>query len=576
MSCMLESARRIRPAAIATLGVAVLVAHVSCSGSSRTPPSNTGPSGPRAPVVANTCGKIYPSYWQDPAPEFAAMWAGQQVSNAPPQGWSGPVFQLSDRFPSTPQDDSGAQPWRDSRYDKLFDPSTPTAEKTALGNQYIWDVMRYIQEGNIDSGDVNKDWSLCNNPVRNWYHMPFQTYEPLSGREFTHGLTREAPVTFSLKSTGKSVDTTVWAVAFYNPTGAHTLGTVWGPDGKATVPTSSISFDEGAVVGKLLFTTATPDQLPFLHNMPAWQANISDPTFCQCTPASKDAGTCSMIEQSQQCQRSTKNEQWHDGQVHLLQFDVAVKDSRAKPTGWVLGTFVADGQRKASEANPWNRISPLGLMWGNDTPQSGQLAFEHPAEPRKYGFAEEVIFWDVVDMLNAAGSDPLKSPGHLGCNGRLNGPADDNSSSCHSCHMTASVPDKNLKTPPIVAQFGELQFGDLTFQCVTPSTSNANTGTDASGRSAETKNDVTFPEMDSIYFANIGCGEPMNMNTPPSGGAVNVLGNGVPTYPDGGTAWLSMDYSLQLSISLVQWGEWQENQQQAHEVRKFESTLPGR
>lgn len=576
MSCMLESARRIRPAAVVTLGAAVLMAHVSCSGPSRTPPpSNTGPSGPRAPVVANTCKKIYPSYWQDPAPAFTAMWKDQHISNAPPQGWSGPVFQLSDSFPSTQQNDSGAQPWRASRYDKLFDPSTPTAEKTALGKDYIWDVMRYIQEGNIDSGDVNKDWSLCQNPVRNWYHIPFQTYEPLSGREFVHGLTREAPVTFSLKSTGKSVATTVWAVAFYNPTAAHMLGTVW-TDGKATVPTSSISFDEGAVVGKLLFTTATPDQLPFLQNVPTWQANISDPAFCQCKPAKGEA-TCSMREQSQQCQRSTSNKEWNDGYVHFMQFDVAVKDSRAKPTGWVMGTFVADGQRKASEPNPWNRISPLGLMWGNDPPPSGQLAVNHPADPRVNGFAEEVIFWDVVDMLNAAGSNPLQSPGHLGCNGRLNGPADDHSSSCHSCHMTGSVPDKNLKTPPIVAQFGELQFGDLTDQCVTPSAPNSNTGTDASGNPAGTKNNITFPEMDAIYFANIGCGEPMNMSAQTSSGPVNVLGDGVPTYPDGKTAWLSTDFSLQLSISLVQWGEWQQDQQQqANESRVFESTLPGR
>jgi hypothetical protein len=549
------------------LGAAVLVAHVSCSGSSRTPPSNTGPSGPRAPVVADTCGQIYPSYWQDPAPAFAAMWAGQYISNAPPQNWSGPVFKLSDRFPSTSQDDSGAQSWRNSRYDKLFDPATPTAEKTTLGEDYAWEIMNYIQEGNIGSGDVNKDWNLCNNPVRNWYHMPFQTYEPLSGREFIHGLTREAPVTFSLQK-GDTADTTVWAVAFYNPTAAHTVGTVWGPDGKARVPTASMSFDEGAVVGKLLFTTAVPEELPFLENMPVWQANISDPTFCQCNPA--DGKACSMEEQSRQCSRTTKK--WNDGRVYLLQFDVAIKDSRAKPTGWVMGTFVADGQRKASESNPWNRISPLGLMWGNDPPPSGQLAVNHPADPRANGFTEEVIFWDVVDMLNASGSDPLLSAGHLGCNGRLNGPADDHSSSCHSCHMTGSVPDKNLKTPPIVAQFGEFQFADLTFQCVTPSAPNSNAGTDASGRKAETKNNITFPEMDAIYFANIGCGEPMNMKAQ----TVNVLGDGVPTYPDGKTAWLSTDFSLQLSISLVQWGEWQENQQQANEARQFESTLPGR
>lgn len=553
------------------LGAAVLVAHASCSGSPRTPPSNTGPSGPRAPVVADTCGQIYPSYWQDPAPAFAAMWAGQHISNAPPEGWSGPVFELSDRFPSTPQDDSGAQAWRHSRYDELFDPATSTAEKAALGEDYIWAVMRYIQEGNIDSGDVNTDWTLCNNPVRNWYHMPFQTYEPLSGREFIHGLTREAPVTFSLQK-GDTVDTTVWAVGFYNPTAAHTLGTVWGPDGKARMPTTNISFDEGAVVGKLLFTTAVPEELPFLENMPVWQANISDPTFCQCTPS--DGKACSMAEQSLQCPRTTTR--WNDGRVYLMQFDIAVKDSRAAPTGWVLGTFVADGQRKASEPNPWNRISPLGLMWGNDPPPPGQLAASYPPDPRANGFAQEIVFWDVADMLNAAGSDPVLSAGHLGCNRRLNGPADSNDSSCISCHMTASVPDANRATPPFLAQIGEHRPGDITFQCVTPSAPGASTGKDASGVAATAQNGITFEQMDAIYFANIACAEPMNMSVQTAGGPRNVLGDGVPTYPDGGTTWRSTDFSLQLSISLVQWAEWQENQQQAHEARKFESDLPGR
>ena len=75
-----------------------------------------------------------------------------------------------------------------------------------------------------------------------------------------------------------------------------------------------------------------------------------------------------MAEESQQCARST--EEW--GPVRLVQFDIAVKDSRAQGTQWVFGTFVADGERKAGEPNPWNRISPLGLMWGNDTPPGWQ------------------------------------------------------------------------------------------------------------------------------------------------------------------------------------------------------------
>ena len=325
-------------------------------------------SEPDTRMAAGTCAEIFPSYWQDPNPKFAAMWEGQTTSDIPPSGWDGPVFRLSDVYPTSPVDESAAQPWRESRFDALFDPSTDKPTKTKLADEYAWAVMNYIQEGNLSGGDVEQDWNVCNNAVRGWYHMPFQTYDVLSGREFTHGLTREAPVTFNVKDPDHpdasiTLNTTMWAVAFFNRTAAYTLGQVWHADGKAAPPTSDMSFDEGAVVGKPLFNTSSPEQLPMLQNLPAWQANISDPGFCACTPPSGDG--CTRAEESQQCARST--EEW--GPVRLVQFDIAVKDSRAQGTQWVFGTFVADGERKAGEPNPWNRISPLGLMWGNDTPR---------------------------------------------------------------------------------------------------------------------------------------------------------------------------------------------------------------
>jgi hypothetical protein len=514
------------------------------------------------------------------------MRTDQLISNVPAPDWKGPLFKLSDKFPATPQDDSGAQPWRAKKYDKLFAADTSPAERSALAKGYSWDLMHYIQAGNIDAGDrggdVATDWTLCNNKVRNWYHMPFQTYDTLSGREFVHGLTREAPVTFSMKdpadpSKSVSLPSTVWAVGFYNPTAAHTLGTVWGPEGAAKVPTSAIAFEEGAVIGKLLFTTLSPVQLPFLRNLPAWKANLSATDFCTCKP--KGAKPCSMSEQSRACPRSLTT--GNDGLVALMQFDVAVKDARAPGTGWVYGTFVADGERKASERNPWNRIAALGLMWGNDPPPAGGYAAQSPADPRNAGFQSAVIFWDVVDMLNAAGGDVIaKRPGHLGCNSRLNGPADNASSSCLSCHMTASVPDKKLTTPPILAQ-----FGGLTPECVTPT--GPNKGTDAGGAPATVKNGISFSQIDGIYFADTACGSPVNMTVTSAAGQVNVLGRGVPSYADGQTAWIPLDFSLQLSISLTQWGEWQQDRPsltpgaavpkaKPAKAHVFESRLPAR
>ncbi len=517
------------------------------------------------PIIKNTCTGTYPGYWQDPA--FPQMWEGQLISDAPPDDWQGPVFKLSDDYPRQPVDDKADQPWRTAKFDPLFDPNVDSALKDKLGNEYAWLVLNYIMDGNINQPNQT-DWDVCENPVRPWYHIPFQTYDPMSGREFTHGLTREAPVTFSIKGSDVLDKSTMWAVGVYNATAAYTLGEVWQADGNAKVPTADMEFKEGAVIGKPLFNTSSPEKLPVLANMPTWDANISDPDFCSCTPA--NGSECTLIEESQQCPRSTTK--W--GAVRLLQFDFAVKESRAPGTKWVYGTFVADGQRKAHVKDPWQRVSLLGLMWGNDTPPSGQLAYNYPKDPQKNGFAEEVIVWDTVDELNRyGGSDKTKWMGHLGCNNRLDGPADDANSSCMSCHGSASVPDKNIVTPPLLSQF---QSG-LTYQCVTPDPTDPSKGHDRSGRPATVNDKISFAAMDSIYFANVPAGEPFNMITKNTDGvATNVMGEGVPNYADSSrTDWISLDYSLQMSISLTQWLQWQQHQSvkvpqriHAHEIRR--------
>ena len=153
----------------------------------------------------------------------------------------------------------------------------------------------------------------------------------------------------------------------------------------------------------------------------------------------------------------------------------------------------------------------------------------------------------------AGGEVLAKRPGHLGYNDRLNGPADNANSSCMSCHMTASVPDEKLKTPPIIAQ-----FGGITPECVTPDSSDPSKGIDASGSPAEVVKGISFENMDSIYFANTDAASPVNMTVQTSSGPVNVLGD-EPVYTDGRKDWISLDFSLQLSISLTQWGQWQQH-----------------
>ncbi|MGF1683720.1 hypothetical protein [Photobacterium minamisatsumaniensis] len=512
--------------------------------------------------MENTCTGTWPSYWQDVNPKFKDMWEGQSITNAPTAAWDDPVFQLSDKYPTKPVDDRKAQKWRDKKFDALFDSSTDQKEKKKLAEEYAWHVMRYAQAGNINQpGQL--DFSVCENPVRAWYHIPFQTYDAMSGREFTHGLTREAPVTFSTKDGTGTDQSTMWAVAIYNSTAAYTLGQIWQSDGTVNIPTDDITFFEGAVIAKPLFNTSTVAQLPVLKNMPAWNANISEPEFCSCKPES--GSECTLVEESQQCPRSYA--QW--GDVRLLQFDIAVKDSRAPETNWVYGTFVADGIDKADVSEPWGRISLLGLMWGNDTPPEGELAYSYPNNPRENGFAEEVIIWETVDSLNSyGGSADMRQMGHLGCNQRLNGPADNANSSCMSCHGTASVPDKNQATPPLISQ-----FSGQTKQCVAPVINSSTAGMDRSGDPATVNDGISFADIDSLYFANTGAGVPFNMTVQTPDGPKNVMANDAPIYADGRKKWISLDYSLQSSIALKQWMQWQANKPQHADKRITDKEL---
>jgi len=497
-------------------------------------------------VVTDTCTGIYPSYWQDPDPKFSEQWAGETISNVPTKFYQGPVFRLSDAYPQKPVDDKAHQAWRSPKFDKMFDPKTDIKTKLKLANEYAMLVFKYSLEGNINQpGKV--DYDVCTNPVRPWYHMPFQTYDAGSGREFIRGLTREAPVTFSIKGGEGTTSTTMWAVAIFNQTAAYTIGSVWQKDGTAKIPTENIVFHEGSVVAKPLFNTATPDQIPVLTNMPAWKANISDPSYCQCVASS--GSTCTQAEESNQCKRT--DVKWPD--VRLMQYDFAVRDSRATKTGWVFGTYVADGLRKAKEPNPWMRLSLLGVMWGNDTPPQGGFAANYPPDPRKNGFKEAAINWDVVDDLNrTAGTGTMFRPGHLGSNNRLNGPADNANSSCLSCHGTASVPDSKINTPPLLTQFAG---NTLTFQSVSPLISNPNVGMDRAGATATKVEPASFSDIDGLYFANTMAGTSFNTTIQTPSGPVNLI---PPSYANSSqTQWIALDYSMQLSISLTQWMNWQ-------------------
>ena len=126
----------------------------------------------------------------------------------------------------------------------------------------------------------------------------------------------------------------------------------------------------------------------------------------------------------------------------------------ASTTGWVFGTFVYDGN--APGATPWDRLVPVGLMWGND--------------PTRVGTTQTLQ----QTKVNAQ----LQIPQHLGFEKRLNGPVDNPRSSCLSCHSTAQIqPDLSRPTrdaiPPANASAATLRLYFRNIKAGAPFDSNA-------------------------------------------------------------------------------------------------------
>ena len=298
-----------------------------------------------------------------PAPRRANF---PDAHDAPPAGWTGPVFRLSQDYPAA-MPAPGPKPW------KQFNFRTQPIE-------YLNAVLAYALEGNVEV-----DFEVQRNQTRTWYHAPWLHFGN-NGREFIHGMTRERSSRPRELHPNQTSMWSNWAVGFYNPPGGFVIGQVWADPN--TPDPSRAAFPDGTVAFKLLFTQAPVSQVPYLVNDFEWLADINR------------VGTTGRPPE----------------RLRLLQIDVAVRDTRADgTTGWVFGTFIYDGNSPG--ATPWQRLVPIGLMFGNDP---SKVLNNQPL---------------VQTILNPN----LAIPQHLGFKKRLNGPVDNPVSSCLSCHSTAQV-----------------------------------------------------------------------------------------------------------------------------------------
>jgi hypothetical protein len=262
-------------------------------------------------------------------------------------------------------------------------PSFLSIDFTQDWRAYAQAVLDYSFEGN-----VAVDFNVANNNTRKWYHALWMHPGP-SGRESLRGLTKERPTNPNQLADGLTTSFDTWAIGFYNAFGATTFAKVWANPCNPAI--DDVYFPIGTTSFKLLFTTATGTQLPYVAGAPEWEADIGP---------SDD--------------RIRK--------LRLYQIDIAIRDPRSLQTGWVFGTFVYQASQPG--ADPWKKLVPVGLSWGNDR-------FVAPGGPLR----QNVLNTDLAGKIYGWTGRP-----ELGWGGRLNGPADNLVSSCLSCHGSAQYP----------------------------------------------------------------------------------------------------------------------------------------
>ncbi|MFI5389939.1 MAG: hypothetical protein ACHQYQ_01160 [Bacteriovoracales bacterium] len=290
-----------------------------------------------------------------------------------PKDYKGPVFQISDEFPQEIQSEKDIKNW------EKFNPiSSP--------QDYAKNIKEYCLEGQIES-----NWNGFGNKIRKWYNMPW-LHTGNDGREFVWGLTKEpGKIKPFLFPYGDSAQ--VWALTLFNPIAGYTLGEVWKNPSSSKM--NNIVFRNGAIIFKLIFTTLTPKELPYLEGTLKISANIT--SFNQDTFKNPDHP------------RKIQD-------LYLVQMDISVKDSRLKNyVGWAMTSFVYNKKNPGKKF--LEKLRLVGLQWGNDP----------LVTIKKYSQGEKIK----ESYITKFGEGMIKETSY---NGRLNGLANESKNSCMSCH----------------------------------------------------------------------------------------------------------------------------------------------
>ena len=361
-----------------------------------------------------------------------------------PPNYSGPVYKLNHAYPQQPVAEPANPPWREALGGKPIGQTNSIAYVNALKNYIAPQVSSLVND--------YKSWD----PVKaNWYAAPW--IAPAVGSWPGRGAIQGAYPGPGFGKQFYGVALQDYAIVYYNPTAAFTLYNVWQHNAHPYLPNvKAAQFEEGAIVIKLAVTTAQGDDASKPNYWPVLKGSAKSKVY--------------------QAPFQGKSKQPVVTDVTALQFDLIVKDTKTtteagSETGWVFATLVYD--KDAPGETVWDRMVPLGAMWGNDPEVASVDPDANVGENPNQELQQTVV--------NPAAPDYAKIT--LGYGGRLSGPNDAAAniappasvtlsgksynfyrmSSCMSCHGTAAFAKNPPSLVPVVPKKGWLDPGSDQF-----------------------------------------------------------------------------------------------------------------
>lgn len=309
-------------------------------------------------------------------PEQTASTDGPWALPAPPPKsvYDGKLFVLSHDYPVPPVAAPAEPPWRKAIGNQPISTANAALYAAAAKAYVAPDMKTLIFD--YDQWDAGK---------AGWYNLPWlaPVREPIHGAYVGSSF---PPAMFP--QSGLKVDFTTMVLVYYDEVAASVPQVMWGKSGTNPVPgmqAGGAQYAEGSVVVKPAFTTASGADWPPMEGAFPWKMYF-DVTH----------------------QGSPK---LFDG--YLFQFDIIIKDTASSPNSqWVFLTLVYD--KDAPGADVWDKMVPLGVMWGNDPTVNSPT----DCDPLVAGSCPALS----ETWINPAA--PLYAKETLGWGGRLSGPND--------------------------------------------------------------------------------------------------------------------------------------------------------